>query len=335
MAEITIEEVRAYLKGAQGREIDLDKLRLDLQIDRGSKSWSSVRMMMLRLAEQRVVKPSGRKDGVYKVIPQVNPVRVFGINHNRELAPLVFPKEYDTGKEMPLLDNVIVRGGDLILIAGVSNYGKTALAMNFLAENINIYDCVLMGNEYVTADGQPTPRFISRLESMEQVGWVNAAGEDKFTLLPVMSDFAEYVQKNKLNIIDWINIETGEHYMIGKVLEDIKRGVGNKGIAVVVIQKSELSDSGRGGQFTKDFADVELLIDKHGEHESRLTIGKVKEYSKYITGKSVAYTIANGVKLLNIREVVKCPSCYGKKWKKMGNTSIPCPDCFQIGYINK
>lgn len=334
MAEITIEEVRKYLEPSQGREVDINKMRIDFALDKGSKSWDGIRLIMFRLAEQKVVRPSGKRDGIYRVIPKVEPVSVFGTNHDKSIFELMFPKDFDTGMELSLLaDNIVVRAGDLILIAGVSNYGKTTLAMNFLAENVDKHKCVIMGNEYVTPDKSPTPRFLNRLETMDWVEWSNDKG-DKFTLLPVLGDYAEYVQKDKLNIIDWVNIETGEHYMINTILQEIKRGLG-RGVAIVVIQKSETSEAGRGGQFTKDFADVELLIDKHGEFQSRLKIGKVKEYKRYITGKMLAYEISDGVKLKNVREVKKCPTCYGTKWRKQGNSKVPCDNCNQVGYVDK
>lgn len=332
MSEITTSEVREYLLKIQGREVELNKLRDDLNVDRHSKSWDAVRNIMFQLAEQKLVKPSGRRDGIWRVIPQVSPVRVFGTNHKSETFDLVFPRDFETGMEIELAENIVVRGGDLILIAGVSNYGKTSLAMNFLAENIDKHKCVLMGNEYTTSDGKPTPRFMERLKAIDWVDWVNENGDDKFTLLPVMSDFAEYVQKDKLNIIDWINIDTGEHYLIGNILRDIKSAVGN-GIAIAVIQKSEVSDSGRGGQFTKDFADVELLVDQHGEMESRLTVGKVKEYTKRVIGRSWAYGIFDkGVKILHIREVKKCPDCHGFKFVKGKGA---CGTCRAVGWIDK
>ena len=333
MAEITTEEVRKYLEMAQGRDVDLDKMRSDLQVDRGSRSWDGIRKIMFRLAEQKIVRPSGRRDGIYRVVKQVQAVNVFGSNHNKEVFELMFPRDFATGMEMPLLEHIIVRSGDLILIAGVSNYGKTCIALNFAGENIDKHKCVLMGNEYATPDGVPTPRFLNRLESMEWVEWADKNG-DKFTLLPVQADFAEYVRRDKLNIIDWINVETGEYYLINNILNDIKKGLG-KGVAIVVIQKSETSESGRGGQFTKDFADVELLIDKHTDFESRLTIGKVKECKKHITGRTIAFQIHEGVKLTNVREVKKCSTCFGKKWRKQGNSSIPCDVCQQVGFVDK
>ena len=334
MAEINITEVRAYLDPLQGREVALDTIRRDLGIDMGSKSWDGVRNIMFRLAEQRIVKPSGKRDGIYKVITQVVPVKVFGAKHKNEPFALRFPKDYNTGMELEIANHIVLRAGDLILIAGASNYGKTALAINFLAENIDQYSCVLMGNEYTGMDGKVTPRLINRLEAMDWVEWVDEFGGDKFTLLPVQADFAEYVQKDKINIIDWIDIDTGEHYLIGGILKGIKKNVGD-GIAIAVIQKSETSESGRGGQFTKDYADVELLIDPHGSLESRLTVGKVKEYNQRVTGRSWAYGILGGVKLINVREVAKCHDCFGKGWKKSGMSNIPCPTCNKLGWVDK
>ncbi len=43
-----------------------------------------------------------------------------------------------------------------------------------------------------------------------------------------------------------------------------------------------------------------------------LTIGKVKEYTKPVIGKTYGYSIDKGVKIHHFREVKKCPTCYGK-----------------------
>lgn len=337
MAEITTADVREYLKRAVGREVDLTSVRRDLLIRPEDKSWENVRNIMYQLGElsgeKRIIKPSGKRDGVYYVIPPVRRIRVFGTN--REKKPpfdLRYPHDYDTEEEFPFGKQVVIREGDCILLSGVSNYGKTAIALNFAGANIDRRP-ILLGNEY-SKNGEPTPRFLNRLEAMDWVQWTNGDGEDKFELLPVYGDYAEWVVKDRINIIDWVNIDANYLYSISKVMEDVKYAVG-RGIGIIVIQKSEGSDSGRGGQFTKDFADLELLIDKHSEWESRITIGKVKEYTGRIIGRSWAYTIGDGVKLLNVREVVKCPSCYGKGWKKSGNSSNPCEVCTKIGWIDK
>lgn len=329
MAEITTSDVREFLKNMQGQVISLNELRRELEIEPGTKSFEGVRNIMFRLAASKIVKPLNRR-GEFKIIRQVEPVKVFSRNGTQEPYPLIFPRDFDTGMEIELAESVIIMPGDLVLIAGESNYGKTTLAMNFLAENID-KEPVLMGNEYTTVDGEPTPRFLKRLKNMDWVDWLDTSKiieHERFTLLPVREDYAEHVVENKLNIIDWINIETGEHYMINTVMSDIKKAIGG-GVGIAVIQKAAGAESGRGGQFTKDFADLELLIDKHSNLESRITVGKVKESKTPVAGRSWAFGISHGVKLINVREVRKCRSCYGKGFTAKG----PCDNC-QGGWID-
>ncbi len=322
----------------QGRVVSLKDLRAELKIDPASSAWDSIRVLMHNLVKEKIVRPSGLNDGFYKVVTQVKPVRVF--MEDRERRPpfkLFFPRDFDTGMEMNFAEKIVIREGDLISIGGVSNYGKTCLAMNFCGECIE-YLPILMGNEYTTRVGdtdeyEPTPRFLNRLDAMNWVEWVNGVGEEKFTLLPVREDYAEHIVKDRINIIDWVNLDASKLYGISKVEEDIKAEVG-RGIAIVVLQKGE-GDMARGGQFTKDFVDCELLIDKFTDRESMLTIGKVKEYTSPVIGKKYAFGISQGVKIMNFREIVRCPTCYGKGWKKSGNTSIPCDSCDKTGYIDK
>ncbi|KKL63447.1 hypothetical protein LCGC14_2175010 [marine sediment metagenome] len=321
-----IDKLREFLLTCQGKEVSIDYLRTELKIDPASPTYQSIRKSMLDLANQKIVKPSGRKDGIYKVIKQVQRVQVFGRERKPPLT-VAFPRDYNTMNEILPARDIIIREGDLILISGRSNFGKTALCLNFCAENIDS-NPVLMGNEYTTIDHEPSPRFMQRLDNMEWIDWTNGDGIDKFELLPVFDDYAEHIIKDRMNIIDWINIDTGEFYLIGKIMEDIKRAVG-KGIGVITIQKAEGADAGRGGQFTKDFADVEILLDSYGEHEILMTFGKVKESRCRVTGRSFAFGLEKGVKITNYRELSKC-SCH-KGWRG----SKRCDECNGTGYKEK
>ena len=335
MAKITSTEIRAYLQKIQGKKISLSELRTEFNILSGTESFDAVRNIMWQLAELKIVKSLDR--GVYKVVTQVHPVRVF--DKSRERRPpfeLFFPKDFDTGMEMLFAEFIVIREGDLVEIGGQSNLGKTCLALNFCGENI-AYNPILMGNEYTTRIGdtdeyEPTPRFLNRLDNMDWIEWTNGDGSDKFTLLPVREDYAEHIVKDKINIIDWINLPANQLYDISKVEDDIKAEIG-RGIGIIVLQKGE-GNMARGGQFTKDFIDCELLIDKFTERESLLTIGKIKEYTKSVMGKTFAFGISQGVKIINFREVVKCEKCWGKGWVKSGNSSIPCEDCDKRGRVD-
>lgn len=339
MAERLSDRLREYLRSVQGRVVNLKDLRGELKIDPTSPAWEGIRTQMYNLTKEKIVRPSGRNDGFYKVVTQVKPVRVF-IDERERRPPfkLFFPKDFNTSMEMLFAEIIVIREGDLLSIGGVSNYGKTTIALNFCGENIE-YNPVLMGNEYTTRIGdtdeyEPTPRFLNRLDIMDWVQWTDGDGQDAFTLLPVRDDYAEHIVKDKINIIDWVNLAGDRLYDISKVMDSIKAEIG-RGIAIVVLQKDETSDYARGKSFTKDFTDCELLIDKLTETESMLTIGKVKEYTAPIIGRKFAFGILGGVKIINFREIIKCSHCWGKKWKKSGNTNAPCDDCNRTGYVDK
>jgi hypothetical protein len=337
MREITTEEVRGFLRKIQGQHITLRELRSEFNILPGTKSFDTVRNIMWRLSQEKIVRLTGGK-GEYKVVTQVKPVKVFA--KDRERRPpfnLLFPKDFDTGMEMPFAEHIIVREGDLITLGGRKNRGKTCLALNFCGENIKS-NPVLMGNEYTTRVGEieeyePSARFINRLEAMDWIEWTNGTGDDAFTLLPVRGDYAEHIVKDRINIIDWINLDASRLFEISKVMDDIKSELG-RGIAIVVLQKGE-GNMARGGQFTKDFTDCELLIDEFTPSESMITVGDVKETTQPVMGRTFAFGIAQGVKIINFREIVKCPACFGKKWKRAGSTSIPCNECNKTGYVDK
>ncbi len=332
MTEHLTDKVREYIDLRAGKEIDVGRVRVDLRINPDSNAWNGIYTVFNRLVSEKKLRPSGKKDGIYKVISQVKPVQIFSVNRERRPPyDLRFPRNFDTMMEMDFAESVIVREGDLILISGVSNLGKTGVCLNFCGENIDKQP-VLMGNEYTNPLGEPMPRFLSRLDTMDirnggWVDWIDGEGNDKFILLPVRDDYAEHIVKDRINIIDWINIETGEHYMIGTILDGIKRQLG-KGVAIIAIQKAEGADAGRGGQFTKDFADCELLIDKLGATETLLTIGKVKESSKPIMGKTYGFGISRGVKIINFREVKRCSECHGKRYTPRGE----CEECQARGF---
>jgi hypothetical protein len=327
MPEITTQEIKEYLKRIQGQTIALKDIRSEFNILPGSKSFDAVRNIMFQLAEQKVVRPIGHR-GEYKVVTPVNPVQIFGTQRERRPPfDLVFPRDFNTMEEMKFSKDVVIREGDLITLGGVKSKGKTTLCLLFCAENVD-KNPILMGNEYTTkitdSNGlesyEPTSRFLNRLDKMKEwVNWTDENGMDKFTLLPVRDDYAEHVIKDRINIIDWINLGGDKLYDIGKLLENIKANLG-RGIAIISLQKGEGAVNPRGGQFVRDFSDLEILLDGIGENTNDdilLTVKDAKEKKKPIAGKTYSYSIGDsGTKIFNFREVKKCHQCNGTGFYK-------------------
>ena len=333
MVERLSDRLKGYLFTARGRIVNLRDIRMFLNIEPGSKDDQNLRTQMsTTMVSQRVVKPSGLNDANYKVLLPVEPV-VWDDEDNEDPLDFRFPRCYEDGSEFGIEDFVEVFAGDLVLVTGDTNYGKTAIALSILGENLGLMPALLMGSEYTAVNRKVSPKFKRRMRRMNWVEW-KIDGKRRFELLPVGSDYEDYVEPDQLNVIDWISLP-GEYYLIDRVMKAIKDRVG-RGIAVVVLQKNKGQEFAEGGQRSERYADVVLKVDPFGEGESLLTIGKVKAPKGRATGRTFAFGIVDyGANLHNIREVVKCRKCWGKGYIRSGQNNIRCDGCMGKKYIDK
>ena len=294
--------------------------------------YGRLRKIIHDLVKDGTIKPCGRNDGYYKAIQKVEPV-VWWNGDVGEPLDFRFPRSYDDDSSFGIEDMVEVFAGDLVLITGRSNYGKTTMALSILGENLGSMKGVLMGSEYTAANGEASPKFKRRMKRMDWANWLKD-GSPHFDLLPVGADYEDYVEADKLNVIDWISLP-GEYYLIDRVMKAIKDRVG-RGVAVPVIQKNKDAEFGEGGERSERYADVVLKIDSFGKSESLLTIGRVKAPKGRATGRTFAFEIVDyGANLRNIREVVKCNNCRGKGYTGTANNYKRCSACAGLKYIER
>lgn len=325
-----------YLRPAVGREVNLRDIRLFLRIEPGSKDDQNLRVQMSGImAKNKVVKPSGKGDGVYKVLEPVIPVKFSLDGTDQEgVLDVRFPRSYIDDTSFGLENFVELSQGDCVLITGETNYGKTAIALSFLGENLDLLPkSLLMGSEYTSSEGEISPKLKRRLRRMSWARWVDDKGEPRFDLLPIEHDYEDWVQKDGLTVIDWISLP-GEYYLIDRLMKTIKNGVGD-GIVIPVLQKNKGAEFAEGGQRSERYADLVLRIDRFGDSESLLTIGKVKaSKGKTPTGRMWAFEIVDyGANLQNIREMVKCSKCWAKGYIRTGQESKRCPICQGKKYV--
>jgi len=183
------------------------------------------------------------------------------------------------------------------------------------------YPCALMGNEYTPV------KFKRRISRMTWNNPIDENGKPKFELIRRLENWADIIEPDKITIIDWIALPANELYNIGHVIQGIQSKVGN-GIALIVLQKDEASNLGRGRAFSEELASLYLTIDK-----KRMTVRKAKEWFEHDPNREVyGFDIANGgVEFRNIRPLVKCFNCKGSGQIK-GNE---CFTCHGTGYIEK
>jgi len=282
------------------------------------------------------VKPAGRGDGTYKVLEPVVPVNFSLDGGDQEgILDVNYPRSYLDDTTFGLDKLVELSQGDCVLITGETNYGKTAIALSFLGENLGLFPTsVLMGSEYTSSDGQISPKLKRRLRRMNWAKWMDSNEKPRFKLLPIEHDYEDYVERNGLTVIDWISLP-GEYYLIDTLMKTIKNGVGD-GLVIPVLQKNKDTEFAEGGQRSERYADLVLKVDRFGDNESMLTVGKVKAPKAKASGRMFAFTISDyGANLENIREVIKCTRCFGKGYVRSGQENKRCPMCLGMKYVDK
>lgn len=244
----------------------------------------------------------------------------YNVDSNNTIS-IRWPCSHLDATEFDFGSHLIVSQGDLIVVAGVSNMGKTAFMQNFLFENMDTHPCQMMINEYNPG------KFKRRIMKMDWAKPLKDDGTPKFQLIERHEDWKYAIEPDWINIIDWINVADGDFWKIGTLMEGIK-GKLSKGIALVVIQKNESKDIGTGGQFSEHMADDYFLLDFQ-----RLTVRKVKEHDNSMqpNGKVYGFEIIDGVHFSVIRQLRPCPKCHSRCLIN----KIECETCHSAGWIDK
>jgi len=339
MPKLTKQVVQTWLETVEAGKAFHYKAVLDGLVD--AEAWPSLRNIISDLRAANILAAAPNKDaGWYYKVEQIDEIsNVMG--GGQDYLDITYPAshEEEDPSGFPFADMLAVSPGDLLVFAGGSNSGKTALILNMLADNLNKdKDMLLMGNEYVTADKTVTPRFRRRFQAIDWSPILDDEGNLLFRLKPVKGHFENYIRKDAFNLIDWIMMPTN-FWEIQVIHDGIKEHIG-QGVAIVNMQKDPNKDYGDGGTFSERLADFYFKLDSFGTNESIIKVGKTKETklgAGAVTGRTWAFEIMKpfGVRLRNIREVVLCNVCFGKKWKKVGVNSVPCDACNRMGYVDK
>jgi hypothetical protein len=161
------------------------------------------------------------------------------------------------------------------------------------------------------------------------MNWRNPINEDgtpKFELIERYDDWKDIIRPNNINIIDWVTVNDGEFYKMGSLIQGIQSKL-DRGIAVIALQKNQAKGLGEGGDFSVRLASLYLTMDFE-----KLTVVKAKEYEgTNPNNKTYGFNIVDGgCKFHRIREIKKCPKCYGSGHTKAG----ACEECIGTGYID-
>lgn len=162
-------------------------------------------------------------------------------------------------------ESVIMPPGNIALVAGDTNAGKSSFCLNVLLENCDHLKCTYMSSELNASE------FARRIKPCVWADAIGIDGQPKFTVIRRTENWVDVLDPDGLNIIDWVSM--GENsYMIQDLHRQMKR-VLDKGIVVMAIQKPKGRDLGYGKDFT--IQEVAFAVSISYDDEQRHNVLKV------------------------------------------------------------
>jgi hypothetical protein len=174
--------------------------------------------------------------------------------------------------------------GNLIVLAGAADAGKTAFLLNLIKLNMadfsTFYQTSEMGAEELASR-------LEKFEGMALEDW-NFVAEER------SRDFHDVIRPDCLNVVDYLEL-AGDFYMVAEYLRQIHSKLAS-GIAVVALQKKRDAPLGRGGDFGLEKPRLYLSMDA-----GKLTIEKAKNWVDHETnprGMTIGFKIVNGCQFI-------------------------------------
>jgi hypothetical protein len=237
-------EIREWVETTNGNFSTTD-CHKELQLTTKT-TMKAANMALLRLCEGSapLLEKHGNKRGCYRKVE--TDVEIMDLSAEEE-------KPLNIRFPFKIHDMVNIMPGNIILVAGAPDAGKTAFLMNFVAWNMDNFDVHYFNSEMGVSELKMRLRGFDRpLES-----WKFTAYERSFNFVDVIKP-----GNGKINIIDFLEIHDN-FWEVGGMINDIHKKL--KGaVAVIAIQKQPGRDEGRGGNMTLEKPRLALAMD-HGK----------------------------------------------------------------------
>jgi hypothetical protein len=231
-------------------------------------------LILRRLASDGVIEKYGNKKGVYRVIND-DCKEVAWQNATDVSLPIQWPFGIEK-----LVD---IMPGNIVVLAGESNAGKTAFLLNLMKINMDSFDIHYFNSEM---GAEEMKRRISNFEDIKPHEW-------NFHFYERSGDFADVIRPNGFNIIDFLEVHD-EFWKVGGIIREIHDKL-DRGICIIAIQKDKMKEIGKGGAVTLEKPRLYMNM-RPGE----LKIIKAKNWhssSVNPNGMSIIFKVVNGSKL--------------------------------------
>lgn len=300
----------------EGETFDLDLICRQLEIT----SADGRKLAATKLRNEVLKGKLEKNNKIYRYIDNtIVPIDWANAESSNIMESVLWPYGVEDGSKFGFDNHVVIPQRGIVVIAGVSNTGKTTFALNFVYQNMDLHNILLMGSEY--EPGQLKRRF----SYMKYKNPFDCNGLPKFTTIERHENWKDVIDPKAINVIDWVNLGD-QFYQLGKVIEGIKEKL-DTGIALICIQKDAGKEFGMGGMWGVHLASLYLTMDY-----GRMTVEKCKEWNGHNPNKEMYGfdIIEHGSYFHNIRQVKLCKKCYGKS----SGGKYKCPECYGKGYID-
>jgi len=246
------EQIKKWIIASPG-EFTVRDLDYDLGFQEILQKQTRTKILEKFVAE-KILSREGKRRGVYR--PYKSELEVINFkNAETNFLPLILP--------LGIHKMVKIMPGNIIIIAGEPNSGKTALALNIIKYNMGLFNVHYFNSEM--GDGELKNR-LQMFDDITLSQWhFNAYSRD--------SNFADvlFTGKKSINIIDFLEVHE-DFYAVGDKIKQIHSNL-NQAIAIILIQKNKGAEFGLGGGRTMEKARLVLNVEP-----GRFKITKAKNF---------------------------------------------------------
>lgn len=265
-------DVREYVERATGPFSNNDVVS-DLCLN-NRKLKKAMYEALSRIEKEGKISKIDGKNGWWKpVFPEPEPMNL--------LAELSEPINVPLPLGIPGIARI--RAGNIILISGSPNAGKTAFLLQtvhdfFRSTHISKDICVLTSTKkirYINSE-MSLPELQHRLlesgTSLET--WANYV-----EFLPCSRDFADLIIPDGINLVDFLEVHE-DFFLAGKMLAEIHEKL-STGVAIVAMQKKPGADYAKGGAMTLEKPRLVINLDRTERGSFMCKLMKIKEPTNF------------------------------------------------------
>jgi len=235
----------------------------------------NVSIILKRLSAEGVIEKYGNKNGQYRCLDgEIEPLDWLNAN----ITPL------DLRWPFGIERLVNIYPGNIAVIAGAPNAGKTAFILNFIRLNQDRHEAHLFSSEGGKEELRGRiSKFPYPLDSWRFNAWERSG------------DFADVIKPDAINVIDYLELYE-DFYKVGGTLKAISDRL-KAGFCLMALQKPTGRDAGLGGERGLEKPRLYLAMDS-----GTLKIVKAKSWvnsQDNPNGKAISFTLTDGCTFRN------------------------------------